>query len=96
MPESAAEQSARLTCAVDAASKLMYDEESEQRLDAHCRWELGEVFKHIRIADLLPAEVLAALAIFCPVHSRVLVSRFGAHDVGDRPVLSVIHCSPDD
>lgn len=96
MPESATELHARITCAVNAASKLMYDEESEQRLDAHCRWELGEILKHIRISDLLSAEVLAVLAILCPVHSRVLAARISPQEVEHRPILSVIHCGRDD
>lgn len=88
--------SARINKAVQTATDLMYDDDSTDGLDAHCRWELGEVFKHIRISDLLSTEVLAALAIFCPVHSRVLVARLGIEDVSDRPLLSVIHCRPDD
>lgn len=74
--------------AVETASRLMPDEESARKLDAHCRWELGQVFSHICIADLYSAEVLALLAILCPVHSRVLG---GCEQVADRPTLRIIH-----
>jgi hypothetical protein len=81
-----------LAYAVATVGKLMHDQASTDRLDAHCRWELGEMFKRIRIADLLSAEVIALAAILAPVHSRVIIRA----EVAERPQLSVIHCNPDD
>lgn len=73
--------------AVETASRLMHDEESTRNLAPHCLWELREILSHIDYTDLLPAEVLALLAILCPVHSRVLA---GATDVAMNPTGPVL------
>lgn len=77
---------------IEAALALMPDEEGEANLDAHVRWELKEVLSRIRYDDLSTREVMALLAVLCPVHSRVirLRSNIGV-DAG-----AVIHLVRDD
>lgn len=59
------------------ALALMPGEEGEANLDDHVRWELKEVLSRLTYDDLSTREVMALLAILCPVHSRVL--RLRAH-----------------
>lgn len=88
MPDSATDGSSEhISYAVKAAGRLMHDTDSTARLDAHCRWELDQIFGHIRLSDLTSAEVMALLAVLAPVHSRVL----SGQPVTDKPVLTLLH-----
>lgn len=93
MPESAAELGERIRLAM----RFVPDEYITRSCEAHFRWELREILSHIDWSDLLAGEVLALLAVLCPVHNRVLTGEGSGPDLsGDSggPVLTVIRDNP--
>ena len=84
------EEAEQITYAVSAASQLMHDREAEQKLEAHCRWELRAVLRRIQLSDLTAGETLALLAIVAPVHSRVIDANLIEDGADDIPVLRLI------
>lgn len=64
--------SERLSHAVGTAVDLAPDEASADNLRAHCLWEVDQVLSHLELEDFETSELLALLAVICPVHSRVL------------------------
>ena len=65
----------RISRAVDAAMDLAPDATQSEKLRRHCEWEVTEILSHIKMSDLSTSELLALLAVLCPVHSRALPNR---------------------
>lgn len=63
------------------ALALMPDTQGEANLDEHVRWELHAVLSRLCLADFTTREVMALLAVLCPVHARVIRE----HDASEVP-----------
>lgn len=79
--------SERMGQAVSTAVNLAPDESAADRLRSHCLAEAEWVFKRIRLTDFETSELLALLAVICPVHSRRIDAdkfiNYGLRLVGD-------------
>ena len=64
----------RITAAVTAAMDLAPDATQAAKLRAHCEWELAATLANLEMDDLETSEILALLAVLCPVHARALPS----------------------
>lgn len=90
MPEhSIADDQQRIDHAIQAAVQLSGDD----RLRNHLLWEAREVLGRLKLSDFTTAELLAVLAVVCPIHSRLLPRRgqvVVVHQPQNRRLRSVI------
>lgn len=69
----------------DAMAKI-FGSDGIDALDAHVRWLFEEMLSHLRSDDFSTREILSTIALWAPVHSRVLRSL----DVGERPAATIL------
>lgn len=71
---------------IDKALAFLSGAQDESTLDAHVRWLFEEMLAHLQSADFTTREILATVALWAPVHSRVLRSL----DVGKLPSAPIL------
>jgi hypothetical protein len=57
---------------IDAVLDVTFTDAARGKIRSHLVWELREMINHISPADMTDAELAAAIAVFYPVHARVL------------------------
>lgn len=70
---------------IGAVLNAMFTDSAAGNVRAHLIWEFKEILSRVRPEDMRDSELAAAIAVFHPVHSRVL-----SPPVGRRPTLRVI------
>lgn len=73
---------------IDKALALMPDADGEADLNEHVRWELHAVLSRLCLTDFTTREVMALLAVLCPIHSRVIRQHNGPEIIG--PVIQLV------
>lgn len=71
---------------VTDAMAQIFGDEGIDGLDSHVRWLFEQMLSHLRSDDFTTREILSTVALWAPVHSRVLRSL----DVRERPSATIL------
>jgi hypothetical protein len=62
---------------IDSVLDATFTDAARGRIRSHLVWELKEMINHISPADMTDVELAAAIAVFHPIHARVIAPQTG-------------------
>ena len=57
---------------INTVLDVTFTDAARGKIRSHLVWELREMINHISPADMTDAELAAAIAVFHPIHARVI------------------------